>query len=50
MSGGTRVKSGGSAIEDRQFATLRTFEVSLGTSMLTAVKLLERTKRATPRS
>jgi hypothetical protein len=33
-------------IEERQFETLETFEVSLGMSILTAVKLLELTKRA----
>lgn len=33
-------------VEARQFESLETFEVSLGMSMLTAVKLLELTKRA----
>jgi hypothetical protein len=41
-----KVLKSGCRVEERQFESLQTFEVSLGMSMLTAVKLLELTKRA----
>jgi hypothetical protein len=41
-----KVLKSGCRVESRQFESLQPFEVSLGMSMLTAVKLLELTKRA----